>query len=104
MKARVQEAIGSGSALAVGAKDAAQTIFRNEKWPALQLAPVALAVRVPLAGVSLRELQELVAGKTIESKWPAADEVPLYAGGVLLSWGEFETAEQRMAIRMTRLG
>ena len=76
----------------------------NAKWPLLQTLEVPLAVRVPLRKLKLRDVRDLQAGAVINSEWPAAEEVPLYATDVVLSWCEFAVVDGVMAARLTRLG
>jgi len=76
----------------------------HAKWPMLQQVPVPMTVKIPLPGISLRELGTLAVGEVIASEWPASEEVPLYASNVALSWGEFEVVDGLIAIRLTRLG
>jgi flagellar motor switch/type III secretory pathway protein FliN len=74
------------------------------KWPMLMQVPVLMKVKIPLPGISLRELTVLHVGEVIVSEWPASEEVPLYASNVALSWGEFEVVDGAIAVRLTRLG
>jgi len=74
------------------------------KWPMLHQVPVPMTVKIPLPGISLRQLSALGVGEVIASEWPASEEVPLYASNVALSWGEFELVNGAIAIRLTRLG
>lgn len=76
----------------------------NEKWPLLQVMELGVAVRIPLRSMTLRAVRELAPGAVLESEWPAAEEVPLYAAGVVLSWCEFADVNGTMAARLTRLG
>jgi hypothetical protein len=43
-------------------------------------------------------------GQVFESLTPASEDVPVNVGQVQLGWSEFEVQEQRMALRLTRLG
>ncbi len=63
-----------------------------------------MKVKIPLPGISLRELTSLRVGEVILSEWPASEEVPLYASNAALSWGEFEVVDGAIAVRLTRLG
>ena len=65
--------------------------------------PVVLAVNIPLKGFTVSDLLGLRCGQTIESAWPAMEEVPLKVGALHLSWGEFDVVSGRMALRLTRL-
>ncbi|MDE1154453.1 MAG: FliM/FliN family flagellar motor C-terminal domain-containing protein [Acidobacteriaceae bacterium] len=76
----------------------------NEKWPVLQQLNVSMRVRIPLQRVTLRTLRGLRPGALLCSDWPAAEEVPLYAQEVPLSWCEFAVVDEVMAARLTRLG
>lgn len=65
--------------------------------------PVVLAVSVPLSGFKVSDLLGLRCGQTVESAWPAMEEVPLKAGALHLSWGEFDVVDEHIALRLTRL-
>ena len=60
------------------------------------------------AGVGLRfkvrDLLALKKGQVFESFSPATDDVPVKVGETQLGWSEFEVLDQRMALRLTRLG
>ena len=71
-------------------------------WPMISRLPVTLAVSIRLNRFTVRDLLGLVEGQTIQSAWQATEDVPLSAGETRLCWGEFEVAEQRMALRLTR--
>jgi flagellar motor switch protein FliM len=77
---------------------------KHAKWPVLQTVEVPLAVRVPLVRLTLRDVRGLQPGAVLMSEWPAAEEVPLYAADVVLSWCEFAVVDGIMAARLTRLG
>jgi flagellar motor switch/type III secretory pathway protein FliN len=72
-------------------------------WPMVSRLPVVLAVNIPLSGFKVSDLLGLKCGQTIESAWPATEEVPLKAGALQLSWGEFDVVDDRIALRLTRL-
>ncbi|MDE1161707.1 MAG: FliM/FliN family flagellar motor C-terminal domain-containing protein [Acidobacteriaceae bacterium] len=76
----------------------------NDKWPVLQRLAIPMAVRIPLERITLREVRKLAAGCVLTSEWPAAEEVPLFAADVALSWCEFAVIDGVMAARLTRLG
>jgi flagellar motor switch protein FliM len=79
--------------------------FENsDKWPVLQAMPVRLAVRIPLPRMVLRDVRALAVGDVLESEWPCAEEVPLHAANVALSWCEFAVVDGFIAARLTRLG
>jgi hypothetical protein len=49
-------------------------------------------------------LLSLKEGQVFESVSPDTEDVPLMVGKVQLGWSEFEIVDQRMALRLTRLG
>lgn len=65
--------------------------------------PVELDVAVPVRNFRVRNLIALNQGQVIESQWGHAEDVPLAAREVQLAWCEFEVAETRLAVRVTRL-
>jgi hypothetical protein len=52
----------------------------------------------------VRDLLEMKAGQVFETLLPSTEDVPVRVGQVQLGWSEFEVLEQRMALRLTRLG
>jgi flagellar motor switch protein FliM len=79
------------------------TMEEHVAWPMVSRLPVVLAVTVPLRGFKVRDLLSLRTGQTVSSTWPVTKDVPLEVGELQLCWGEFEIAEQRLALRLTRL-
>jgi hypothetical protein len=73
-------------------------------WPMIGRLPVLAAVRIPLRGFRVCDLLALRCGKTVLSSCAITEDVPLLVGKLHICWGEFEVAEQRIAIRLTRLG
>ncbi len=90
------EMAGSGGALA--------QVEQHRSWPLLSQLPLKLDVAVPMPGFKVRDLLALHAGLTVESTWKVSEDVPLKVGGVEFGFSEFEVVEQRMAVRLTRLG
>jgi flagellar motor switch protein FliM len=78
-------------------------IEEHPRWETLSQLRVTMR-----AGVGLRfKVQDLLAlkeGQVFESLSPATDDVPVKVGQTQLGWSEFEVQEQRMALRLTRLG
>lgn len=75
----------------------------HSAWPMIARLPVMLAVNIPLSGFKVCKLLDLRCGQTIHSVWPATEDVPLKVGALQIGCGEFEVAEQRLALRLTRL-
>jgi flagellar motor switch/type III secretory pathway protein FliN len=69
----------------------------------LQAVPLRLAVTIPVPGMKLRDLRILRIGKVLTTVIPAAEDVAVRVGGALLGWAELDSADGRMAIRLTRL-
>ncbi len=52
----------------------------------------------------VQDLLSLKEGQVFESLSSDTEDVPLMIGKVQLGWSEFEILEQRMALRLTRVG
>ncbi len=75
----------------------------NVFGPEVARLPVELDVAVPVRDFRVRNLLALAPGQLIESQWGNGDDVPLAAGEVQLAWSEFEVADTRLMVRVTRL-
>jgi hypothetical protein len=65
--------------------------------------PVEMDVAIPLRGFRVRHLLVLTPGTVVESQWGHDEDVPLGSRDVQLAWSEFEVADSRLAVRLTRL-
>ncbi|MGB7548533.1 MAG: FliM/FliN family flagellar motor C-terminal domain-containing protein [Terracidiphilus sp.] len=65
--------------------------------------PVELEVAIPVPEFRVRNLLALEPGQVIETQWGHGEDMPLSAGQVQLAWSEFEVAEAKLAVRITRL-
>ncbi|HEV2645753.1 MAG TPA: FliM/FliN family flagellar motor switch protein [Acidobacteriaceae bacterium] len=72
-------------------------------WPMISRLPVMLGVTIPVRGFKVRDLLSLRVEQTVSSSWAVTKDVPLEVGKLHLCWGEFEIADQRLALRLTRL-
>lgn len=80
-----------------------QTIEEHVLWPMLSQMTVAATAGIPLSGFKVRDLLRLEPGQVVESAWPHTEDVLLEAGRVQVAWSEFEVADQRLVVRLTRL-
>jgi flagellar motor switch/type III secretory pathway protein FliN len=78
-------------------------IEEHPYWETLSQLPVTLRAGVGLR-FRVRDLLALKEGQVFESLSPATDDVPVKVGQAQLGWSEFEVLEQRVALRLTRLG
>jgi flagellar motor switch protein FliM len=78
-------------------------IEEHPYWETLSQLRVTLRAGVVLR-FSVRDLLALKKGQIFESLSPATDDVPVKVAQAQLGWSEFEVLEQRMALRLTRLG
>jgi flagellar motor switch protein FliN/FliY len=65
--------------------------------------PMQLDVTVPIPGFRVQDLLGLEKDAVLETRWPQADDVPVWCGGVQLVWSEFEVVDRKLAVRVTRL-
>jgi flagellar motor switch protein FliN/FliY len=78
-------------------------IEEHPYWETLSQLRVTLRAGVVLR-FRVRDLLALKEGQVFESLSPATDDVPVMVGRAQLGWSEFEVVQQRMALRLTRLG
>jgi flagellar motor switch/type III secretory pathway protein FliN len=78
-------------------------IEEHPYWDTLSQLRVTLRTGVGLR-FKVRNLLTLKEGQVFESLSPATDDVPVRVGQTQLGWSEFEVLDQRMALRLTRLG
>jgi flagellar motor switch protein FliM len=79
-------------------------IEQHPSWEVLAQLRVTLRAGVALNRFRVRDLLTLSEGQVFESLSPDTDDVSLLVGQVQVGWSEFEVLEQRMALRLTRLG
>jgi flagellar motor switch/type III secretory pathway protein FliN len=70
----------------------------------LSALPLQLDVTVPIPSFRVRDLLTLDKGAVLESEWPHSEDVPVWCGGVQLVWTEFEVVDEKLAVRVTRVG
>jgi hypothetical protein len=78
-------------------------IEEHPHWETLSQLRVTMRAGVRLR-FRVRDLLALKEGQLCESLSPATDDVPVRVGQMQLGWSEFEVQDQRMALRLTRLG
>lgn len=71
-------------------------------WNAVKNLPLRVTVQIAMPGFRVSDLQNLSAGQVLTSESPAAEHVPLSAGGALIAWAEFDSVDGIMAVRITR--
>ncbi len=79
-------------------------IEEHPSWEVLSQLRVTLRAGVTLSRLRVRDLLALKEGQVFESISPDTDDVSLLVGQVQVGWSEFEVLDQRMALRLTRLG
>jgi flagellar motor switch protein FliM len=79
-------------------------IEEHPSWETLAQLRVTMRAGVPLDRFRVRDLLGMKEGQVFESLSPATEDVPVRVGQTQLGWSEFEVLEQRMALRLTRLG
>jgi len=79
-------------------------IEEHPSWEKLAQLRITMRVGVALDRFRVQDLLTLKVGQVFESASPETEDVPLMAGQVQLGWSEFEVVDQRMGLRLTRLG
>lgn len=99
-----------GSALLVhgaphsGADDASAAVRLLSQDSPLASLPMHLNVTVPIPEFRVHSLLALQKGSVLESGWTHTEDVPVWCGGVQLVWAEFDVVDQKLAVRVTRIG
>lgn len=78
-------------------------IEEHAAWPLLSRMTVIATAGIPLSGFKIGDLLRLKPGELVESDWPHTEDIQVKAGRVQAAWSEFEVAEQRLLVRITRL-
>lgn len=63
-----------------------------------------LDVTIPVPSFRVQDLLALEKGAVVETEWQPGEDVPVWCGGSQLVWSEFEVIDQKLAVRVTRLG
>jgi flagellar motor switch protein FliN/FliY len=79
-------------------------IEEHPSWKMLEQVQVTIRVCVEISNFRVGDLLTLKKGRVLESGAPAAEDVSVRVGQVQLGWSEFEVLDQKMALRLTRLG
>jgi flagellar motor switch protein FliN/FliY len=72
-------------------------------WPVLSQVPERTVAYIPLSHFTVHHLLTLEKGRVFTSNVLTSDLVPMRIGSVKLVWGEFETVNHRLALRITEL-
>ncbi len=80
-----------------------ESALLNAQHPVAARLPVEVDVAIPLREFRVRNLLTLEPGTVVASQWGHGEDVPLGSRDVQLAWSEFEVAETRLAVRLTRL-
>ena len=62
-----------------------------------------LDVMVKVPSFCVRDLLALERGRVVETEHDHTQDVPVWSGGALLAWAEFEVVNEDLAVRLTRL-
>jgi flagellar motor switch/type III secretory pathway protein FliN len=79
-------------------------IEEHPSWETLSQLRITIRAGVLLSRFRVRDLLAMKEGQVFESLSSATEDVSVRVGQVQLGWSEFEVLEQRIALRLTRLG
>ncbi len=79
-------------------------IEEHPSWETVSQLRITIRAGVLLNRFRVRDLLSMKEGQVFESVSSATEDVSVRVGQVQLGWSEFEVLEQRMALRLTRLG
>jgi len=66
--------------------------------------PMQVDVMVKVRSFRVGDLLAMQKGTVVETIHEHTQDVPVRCGGALLLWSEFEVLDQKLAVRVTRLG
>jgi flagellar motor switch/type III secretory pathway protein FliN len=76
---------------------------RNDSWGELLQVPTTVTVDVSIAKLTVRELFRLKKGSVLASSQASGVQVPIAVSGRLIAWGEFQVANDHLALRIVEL-
>lgn len=76
----------------------------EERWAHIQWLPCSLTVEVSVPRVTVGDILRLAPQAVMETRWQQNADVPIRANGQLIAWAEFEGVDEKLAVRVTRLG
>ena len=79
-------------------------IESHPRWEMLSQLKMTIRAGAALKHLRVKDLLTLKEGQIFESLSPATEDIPIEVGQRQLGWAEFEVLQQRMALRLTRLG
>jgi flagellar motor switch/type III secretory pathway protein FliN len=65
--------------------------------------PCNLALDLPVAKFTVRDLLRLTVGSIVETTYHQSSDLPFRVNGQLVGWTEFEVVGERLAVRLTDL-
>ena len=75
----------------------------DPRWRPVLPLPCRLTVELSVPGFTVGTFLSLQRGSIVDTQWSVARDVPLRVNGVLVGWGELESAGHRLAVRLTEL-
>jgi len=93
-----------GGPAATGKDPASPAFHPLPEGSPISRLPMQLDVTIPVPSFRVQDLLALEKGAVVETAWQPGEDVPVWCGGSQLVWSEFEVIDQKLAVRVTRLG
>jgi flagellar motor switch/type III secretory pathway protein FliN len=74
-----------------------------DPWDGLLHVPTMVSAEVEVVGLTVRELFRLEKGSIVSTAQVSGANIPLYVGGRLVAWGEFQVVGDLLAVRVAEL-
>jgi flagellar motor switch/type III secretory pathway protein FliN len=74
-----------------------------DRWAGVENLPCTLSVSLPIGGITVADLLRLEVNSIVDSRRGAEAPLPVWVNGVMVASSEFDTAGERLAIRITDL-
>jgi len=77
--------------------------MEESRWKPVMELPCTLAVDLSVLHFRVRDFLAVRAGSVLRCDWGLGRDVPLRVNGTLIGWGELESTNSRLAVRVTEL-
>ncbi len=75
----------------------------ESRWQPVMGLPCNLWVELALPHFKVRDFLSVRIGSVLHTEWSLGRDVPLQVNGALIGWGELESINTRLAVRVTEL-
>lgn len=75
----------------------------TDPWQRVMTLACQMSVDIPVPRFHVNELMLLRPQVVLDTCWRVGSDVPVRVNGQLIGWGEFDTVQGRLAVRLTEV-